>query len=1056
MKQGWSEILPEPEPTDDKASDGPIIGQPSTSAAARRPRSKSKGSLFSLGRSTHPRIFDITKEDLGDIVDFDDREDPEQVRRLEDEGGVEVLMQRLESHPHKGIAKNDDFDGRRAWFGKNVIPPPPSKTIFGLVLEAFQDRILQLLLGGAIIILIAGTITHPSNGWIEGVAIFIAVFIVVAVTAGNDYQKDQKFRAMLLLQSDKSAKVFRGGEEDQISSWDLCVGDVVSLAMGDEILADGIMITGTHLTIDESPLTGETVPVKKSRQKPFLFSGCQVSNGWGTMVITGVGPHSSGGKIQEMLNAEQGQDTPLQEKLAVFAILIGYIGLVAGALTFGGLTIRWIVEISEKTWDWSFLLDLLDYFILAVSIVVVAVPEGLPLAVTISLAYSMVKMIKDQNFVRHLSASETMGEATCICSDKTGTLTENRMTVVECVLGTERLDPKNISDHGATGEVFKILADGICVNSTAFIKQEPGETLPTFVGSATEGALLYWAKRMGVNYVEVREKVPVIEEAVFAFTSDRKRMSTTVSKPDGSYRVYLKGASEIVLGLCTRIQKRDGEIMPMNADFKKMATDTVNELAGEGLRTLVLAYRDVTMCPQEAAEVENDLIFVCLVGIKDPVRAEVPEAVAACHRAGLTVRMVTGDNILTAKKIAQECGIYNDKGIAMEGPVWRALSDDEKEDKVDQLQVLARSSPADKYELVKRLKARGEVVAVTGDGTNDAPALKEADVGFAMGQSGTQIAKNASDIVLLDDNFSSIVKAIRWGRNVFDCIRKFLQFQLSVNLVAIIVTFVGAVVTGESPLGPVQLLWVNLIMDTLGALALATDEPSKDVMQREPHTRDEHLLTRTMLHYVCFHLIWQSTVLLIMLFVGYRALGVDDDDTMTINTIVFNLFVMLQINNEILARHLDHEPNPFKGLFSNWLFLSIIIIIFVIQIIIVQYCGDFTNTIQLNLEEWLACLIIGGVTLPLCSIFRVIMGAVEKCQREPKEPGIAGLHHYRSLNLSQLSLHQLKANQSGPVQKAAFNTLLQRTRSRALLHNPRSQPGVTKPSTSQLNRVKSF
>ncbi|KAJ1558791.1 Calcium-transporting ATPase 10, plasma membrane-type, partial [Cladochytrium tenue] len=594
-----------------------------------------------------------------------------------------------------------------------------------------------------------------------------------------------------------------------------------------------------------------------------MFSGCQVSEGAGLMLVTAVGVNSSGGQIQELLNEAQNEETVLQQKLKVVAVLIGKIGVAAGIATFLGLAIRWSVDWAQgnpsisTSCNGSYAVTpiariqlLAEHFVIGLTVVVVAVPEGLPLAVTISLAFSMFKMIKDKCFVRHLDASETMGEATCICTDKTGTLTENRMTVVKVLAnrilyhgeGSGEKDCCVYTANTFESTIKGLLVESMCLNSDCFIKINESNGQDMFIGSATEGAMLIFCRKLGVDYASVREETTKVEGGVWSFSSDRKRMSTLVvprsvapsntqSRGGQSYRLYTKGASEIVLKLCTHqlVVDDDGvsKAVPLTEESIDDIKQAIKSWASDGLRTLGLAYRNtdslITTLDStgnanafsQRDDPEHDLVWISLIGIKDPVRREVPGAVAQCQRAGLTIRMVTGDNILTASRIARECGILFGSGVALEGPVFRAMSLEEKMNIAPHLQVLARSSPSDKHTLVSLLKDMGEVVAVTGDGTNDAPALKEADVGFAMGISGTQIARNASDIVLLDDNFVSLVQSIRWGRNVLNSVRKFLQFQLGVNLVVIIITFVGSVVVGESPLNTVQLLWVNLIMDSL-------------------------------------------------------------------------------------------------------------------------------------------------------------------------------------------------------------------------------------------------
>ncbi|KAI9182980.1 hypothetical protein H9P43_003896 [Blastocladiella emersonii ATCC 22665] len=960
------------------------------------------------GPAMSPDDFAITSDQLGTVVNFDERSNPEQTKLLNAKyGGADGLAYFLRTSTTNGLTVTApgsmevaDAVVRQDRFGINLIPPPPSETILGIVWGTIkEDPIIKILIASAAVTLIIGFIQH--DGWIEGLAILCAVIIVLTVTAGNDYSKDKKFKKLLLLQSDKKTKVIRGGKKDQVSSWDVLVGDLVELVVGDEVPADGIFVRGNRLVVDESPLTGESIPVKKSAKSPFMFSGCQVSEGTGLMLVTSVGARSSGGKIQTLLSEAQNQETVLQEKLRDVAMLIGKVGFAAGIITFVGLTIRFIVAQVKLYPNGGFpagnLSQLLKFFNVSVTVIVVAVPEGLPLAVTISLAFSMFKMIKDRCFVRHLDASETMGEATAICTDKTGTLTENRMTVVKTLFGQSVMhgegsgepDSVVIQESVYPEALREFLAETICVNSTCFIKYKANDPLPTFVGSATEGALLVMAQKLGYDYDKVRKQARKVENGEYLFTSDRKRMSTLCEPKTtvgGSgvpplFRLNCKGASEIVLNLCTSQLASDGScVFPLGADERDAILATIQKWAGEGLRTLGLAYRDFErpLTRSERDDPEHDMVFVGLVGIKDPVRPSVPDAVRTCQEAGIVVRMVTGDNVITACKIARECNILSDDGgVAMEGPVFRALSTAEKKAVIPKLQVLARSSPADKHTLVSLLKEMGEVVAVTGDGTNDAPALKEADVGFAMGISGTQISMNASDIILLDDNFVSIVQSIKWGRNVLSAVRKFLQFQLAVNLVAIIITIVGSLTQDESPLNPVQLLWVNLIMDTLGALGLASDVPGPDILKERPHARSEPIMSKSMRGYVACIAAYQVIALLIILYAGESLLYYDlaahsaIDKTTWVHTILFTTFVLLQVVNEVLARQLDFEVNFLKGFWANRLFPTMLTLILVIQTLMVQFAGAFMGTIPLTGKEWGLCIAIALGMLPYMTAIRI-------------------------------------------------------------------------------------
>lgn len=633
-----------------------------------------------------------------------------------------------------------DLKRRTAQFGVNRIPPPPRPTLLSLVIGTIkEDLIVRILLAGALVILAVGTATHPATGWYEGLAILCAVGIVLGVTSLNDWIKEGKFRKMAELRGDKTAKVLRSGKHMTISHYDILAGDIVLLSVGDEVPGDGFIVSSSRLACDESPLTGEPIAVRKDSSAPFVFGGTYVAEGEGIMCITAVGRYSMGGAIQELLfrgakpdergdeneDDDDAEQTPLQRRLKGVALQIGKLGFTAGLITFFALAIRWGVVVGQHIanggeWKWELLLELVNFFVIGVTVIVVAVPEGLPLAVTISLAFSMFRMVRDRCFVRHLDASETMGEATCICTDKTGTLTENRMTVVRVLCGGKE---SNLEESGV-GSIARVEADllgeAISVNSTAFLKPvlgtEARASQPEFVGSATEGALLVFAGKLGYDYEKLRESNEKAEDGVWPFSSKRKRMATLIVRQrEGGigYRLHVKGASEIVLGLCDRTVGEAGRVIHMPPSRRAVIEAKIREWASEGLRTLVLAYRDMAELPRidrqgddDENTVEQNLIFLCLAGIKDPVRKEVPAAVRACQHAGMVVRMVTGDNVLTATKIATECGIL-DSGeghIAIEGPQFRSMSDAERREVLPKMRVLARSSPTDKFVLVSLLK----------------------------------------------------------------------------------------------------------------------------------------------------------------------------------------------------------------------------------------------------------------------------------------------------------------------------------------------------------------
>ncbi|XP_065165915.1 plasma membrane calcium-transporting ATPase 2 isoform X4 [Atheta coriaria] len=718
----------------------------------------------------------------------------------------------------------------------------------------------------------------------------------------------------------------------------------------------------------------------------------------------GQGNHvSSGGGGGESHKKEK---SVLQAKLTKLAIQIGYAGSTIAVLTVVILVIQFCVHtfvIQQKEWRASYVNNMVRHLIIGVTVLVVAVPEGLPLAVTLSLAYSVKKMMKDNNLVRHLDACETMGNATAICSDKTGTLTTNRMTVVQSYI-CEQLCKTTPKFSDIPSKVANLIVQGIAVNSAYTSRimppDEPSE-LPKQVGNKTECALLGFVLGLQKNYQTVRDDQP--EETftrVYTFNSVRKSMSTIIPRKGGGYRLFTKGASEIILNKCAFIYGHDGRLEKFTRDMQeRLLRQVIEPMACDGLRTISIAYRDFVPDKAEINQVHienepnwddeenivNNLTCLCVVGIEDPVRPEVPEAIRKCQKAGITVRMVTGDNVNTARSIATKCGIIKptDDFLILEGKEFnRRIRDSSGEvqqhllDKVwPRMRVLARSSPTDKYTLVKgiidsKVSDNREVVAVTGDGTNDGPALKKADVGFAMGIAGTDVAKEASDIILTDDNFSSIVKAVMWGRNVYDSIAKFLQFQLTVNVVAVIVAFIGACAVQDSPLKAVQMLWVNLIMDTLASLALATELPTPDLLLRKPYGRTKPLISRTMMKNILGQAIYQLTVIFALLFVGDKMLDIESGRGAEIGagptqhfTVIFNTFVMMTLFNEFNARKIHGQRNVFEGIFTNPIFYSIWVGTCASQVIIIQYGKMAFATRSLTLEQWMWCLLFGIGTL---------------------------------------------------------------------------------------------
>ncbi|KAL9037300.1 MAG: hypothetical protein Q9180_003798 [Flavoplaca navasiana] len=942
-----------------------------------------------------------------------------------------------------GHTVQGQFQDRKRIFNDNRLPAKNRISIWRLFWNAYNDTVLLVLTAAAIISLVLGIYEavgqphDPSEGqpvdWVEGLAIMVAIVIVVLVTGLNDYRREKQFSTLNARKEDRQVKAVRSGKSVMISVFDVMVGDILHLESGDSIPADGILVGGHGIRCDESSATGESDAMKKtggsevwqrmvegtatSKLDPFIISGSKVLEGVGTYLVTSVGVNSSFGKIMMGLQTEN-EETPLQAKLGRMAKWIGVLGTSAAGLLFFILLFRFLGGLPNNTQTpaerGSVFTDIL---IVAITIIVVAVPEGLPVAVTLALSFATKQMYKENNLVRHLRACETMGNATTICSDKTGTLTQNKMTVVAGLLGTHTNFARDIdmSDEEKTiltfaaafdrlsPDIRRLLLQSVAINSTAFEGEEDGRA--TYIGSKTETALLTMAKDfLGMGPVaEERAGVEVVQ--LFPFDSDRKCMGVVIRLANGTYRLLVKGAAEIMLDLATEelpdITAQSLESFELSESARLRAFANIDDFATQSLRTIAMLFKDFQQWPpigvhtleddKSMARFEDvcqDMTFLGIVGIQDPLRDGVAYAVKRCQDAGITVRMVTGDNVTTASAIAKQSGIKTEKGLVMEGPKFRQLSDEEMDKALPNLQVLARSSPEDKRILVKRLKHLGETVAVTGDGTNDGPALKLADVGFSMGIAGTEVAKEASAIILMDDNFSSIVKAVMWGRSVNDAVSKFLQFQITVNITAVILAFVSAVSSPDmrSVLSAVQLLWVNLIMDTFAALALATDPPTEKILDRKPTPKRAALITTNMWKMIIGQAIYQLVVTFVLYFAGYDLLGYDSKcsglsgedftrctDTLhtQLNTMVFNTFVWMQIFNEFNNRRLDNKLNIFEGIQRNYFFIGINCIMVGGQVMIIFVGSTAFQITRIDGPQWAVCI--------LCALPCLLWAVVIRC-----------------------------------------------------------------------------
>ncbi|KAF9910365.1 hypothetical protein BX616_010882 [Lobosporangium transversale] len=951
--------------------------------------------------------FGLTVQDLAPLTDPTNPTLPSQM------GGIQEICKALKVDPNVGLHSDEapesslgksnelKFAARSKAFGRNILPAVKSTTFFEFVKKTFNDRTLILLSIAAFVSLGVSVYqdygpqhdpSEPRVGWVEGAAILAAVAAVVFTNAINDYQKERQFRKLDAKKEDRCVTLLRDGREQEVNVKEIQVGDIMLLQPGDLLKVDGIVLTCHNITCDESSATGESDAVKKdTEEKCYIISGSKILDGSGTMLVTAVGPNSFFGKTMMAMREATPEETPLQAKLGALAESIAKLGMASSISMLAILAVKYFVKaaLSNKPFPsiTDIFSDMIKIIIQAITIIVVAVPEGLPMAVTLALAYATTQMLKDNNLVRVLSACETMGNATTVCSDKTGTLTQNKMAVVEGTLSAlsfNSIDGIKTWKNEVPPEAVNLVIEGIAVNSSAFEDKDQNGNIE-FIGSKTESALLGFIKHLGVSYKTIRSDVKVVK--MYPFSSAKKTMSCVVQSPQGKepYRLYVKGASEIVMDYCTHYRDSEGELKPLDDDSRIKFDQIISQYADKALRTIALCYRDVSSSEFKKFEEEEapheKLICLGIVGIRDPLRPGVIESVRKFARAGVTVRMITGDNIQTACAIAAEAGILTKGGVAMTGPEFRELTEEGQTETVKRLQVLARSSPTDKTLVVRRLQELGEIVAVTGDGTNDGPALKTADVGFSMGIAGTEVAKEASEIILMDDNFSSILKALMWGRSINDSVQKFLQFQLGVNISAVTLSFISAATSdnNQSVLSAVQLLWVNLIMDTLAALALATEPPTLDILDRFPIAKSAPLITFSMWKMILGQAIFQIALNLTLLKYGAQLFHLQSQDgtispehRLTLRTMIFNIFVFLQLFNELNCRRIDDTLNVFKNLKNNTIFILVQIIVVAGQVIIVQFGGQAFKTTPLTAHQWMLTILIGSMSLPMGVFLRLI------------------------------------------------------------------------------------
>ena len=842
----------------------------------------------------------------------------------------------------------------REQYGRNVLTPPHRTSLWKLYLDKYRDPIIQILLVAAFVSLILAFIEH---NFMETIGIFVAVFL--ATTVGFYFERDaaKKFNVLTALSEEQPVKVRRGGKVMQIPRHDIVVGDVALIEVGDEVPADGELLVSTDLQINESTLTGEPITEKNMEgggdgayPRNVILRSTMVMNGRGEFVVTAVGDATEIGKVAQKSTEQTSVKTPLYVQLDKLASMISKVGSVVSVAAFVIFLVHDIL--TNPAWggkDYFYMAEIvLDYFMMAVTLIVMAVPEGLPMAITLSLALNMRRMLKSNNLVRKLHACETMGAVTVICTDKTGTLTQNQMQVDELL-------PKDDNQH--------LLDVAIAINSTAELDEDKA------IGNPTESALLLWLKSQDKDYRELRHQAKVLKQQPF---STEKKYMATVAEVDGEKYLLVKGAPEIVLDLCE-----------MEERYRNQALRELDEWQHKAMRTLAFAYRRIDR--GEAASEKSvptigqllsakDFTLQALVAITDPIRKDVPAAVKECRHAGIEVKVVTGDTAATAMEIGKQIGVFEDEAenIGADGDMtsldqqmitgeqWEALSDEEAYKRAKDIRVMSRARPTDKQRLVAMLQKHGEVVAVTGDGTNDAPALHYAHVGLSLG-SGTSVAKEASDMTLLDDSFKSIANAVMWGRSLYRNLQRFLFFQLVVNVAALLLVLGGSIIGTEMPLTVTQILWVNLIMDTFAALALASLPPSHEVMNDKPRKATDFIINKGMAFGILFCGIAFFIVMFAMLIYCERRGkgGVDVHEL----TVFFTTFVMIQFWNLFNAKSLGSNRTAFRHFLKDKGMILVLALVLVGQWLIVTFGGEMFRTVPLSLTEWL--VIIGATSIVL-------------------------------------------------------------------------------------------
>lgn len=845
----------------------------------------------------------------------------------------EELLAKTGTDSAKGL-NPEQVEKSRSTYGTNSFVRQSHESLAKRIWDASTEPMLVMLIFAAIITLAVNITRYFTGGeynFLECVGIFAAIALSVVITIITEGKSAKAFEALNKINEDTLIKVIRNGEPQLITQKEIVVGDIIMIETGDKIVADGRLFSSNDLSVDESALTGESLPVKKdaefvcqkstpvAERANMLYSGCFVSAGNGQMLVTGVGNDTEFGQIAQELSSIEKTTTPLQEKLDKLGKQITVLGASAAAIVFA-------IEVLQFVMNGQLNLDTVsDAFITSIVLIVAAVPEGLPTIVAVSLALNIIKMSKENALVKKMIACETIGCVNIICSDKTGTLTENRMTVQKIYTGGELIDPEQLKDE--------MLLKNYCINSNANISEEDGSW--SFIGNPTEGSLLAAAAKAGVDYQELRHAADIVR--VFPFSSQNKDMSTIV-RENGKEILYVKGNPEKIISLCTGISEEEKE-----KNFHLM-----EEFQNKAGRLLAFAHKELEgqYNDEEQDEVEQGLIYDGFVVISDPLSPDVYESIRNCRSAGIEVKMLTGDNIRTARAIANELHMLDDDHIAVEAADIEKLTDEELKEALKKIQVIARSTPLVKMRVVKLLKEQGNVVAVTGDGINDAPAIKHADVGIAMGIAGTDVTKEASDMVLLDDSFSTIIKAVQWGRGIYENFKRFIQFQLTVNVSSVVVVICSILAGFSAPFTALELLWINIIMDGPPALTLGLEPIRPDLLKHKPTRRNENIISKKMLLRIFVNGIFISVIFMLQHFKNFLGAAPEEEAT-----VLFTLFVLFQLFNAFNCRELDDTP-MFKNLLKNKLMLGVFLLVLILQGIITQFGAAVFETVPLSVAMW--------------------------------------------------------------------------------------------------------